>query len=58
VYAFKRQRVELPDGTWGYRMVRPEWEKILTALRRQERQTHQEANIRTLGGTTLPPIRR
>ena len=31
---FKRQRVELPDGTFGYRVVRPEWEKILTALRR------------------------
>jgi len=34
VSAFKRQRVELPDGTYGYRVVRPEWEKILTALRR------------------------
>jgi site-specific DNA recombinase len=34
--AFKRQRVELPDGTYGYRVVRPEWEKILTALRRGE----------------------
>ena len=36
VSAFKRQRVELPDGTYGYRVVRPEWEKILTALRRGE----------------------
>ncbi|HET9258457.1 MAG TPA: recombinase family protein [Pseudonocardiaceae bacterium] len=36
VSAFKRQRVSLPDGTCGYRVVRPEWEKILTALRRGE----------------------
>jgi site-specific DNA recombinase len=36
VSAFKRQRVALPDGTFGYRVVRPEWEKILTALRRGE----------------------
>jgi site-specific DNA recombinase len=36
VSAFKRQRVVLPDGTYGYRVVRPEWEKILTALRRGE----------------------
>src|SRR6266566_9823841 len=36
VSAFKRQRVQLPDGTSGYRVVRPEWEKILTALRRGE----------------------
>jgi DNA invertase Pin-like site-specific DNA recombinase len=34
--AFKRQRVALPDGTYGYRVVRPEWESILTALRRGE----------------------
>lgn len=34
--AFKRRRVQLPDGTFGYRVVRPEWEKILTALRRGE----------------------
>src|SRR6266704_6211901 len=34
VSAFKRKRVPLPDGTFGYRVVRPEWEKILTALRR------------------------
>lgn len=36
ISAFKRQRVTLPDGTYGYRVVRPEWEKILTALRRGE----------------------
>ena len=36
VSAFKRQKVTLPDGTFGYRVVRPEWEKILTALRRGE----------------------
>ena len=36
VSAFKRQQVALPDGTFGYRVVRPEWEKILTALRRGE----------------------
>jgi len=26
----------LPDGTYGYQVVRPEWEKIRTALRRDE----------------------
>ena len=36
VSAFKRKRVQLPDGTFGFRVVRPEWEKILTALRRGE----------------------
>lgn len=36
VSAFKRKRVELPDGTFGYRVARPEWEKILTGLRRGE----------------------
>ena len=36
VSAFKRKRVRLPDGTFGFRVVRPEWEKILTALRRGE----------------------
>ena len=36
VSTFKRQRVTLPDGSYGYRVVRPEWEKILTALRRGE----------------------
>jgi DNA invertase Pin-like site-specific DNA recombinase len=36
VSSFKRQRVELPDGTYGYRVVRPDWETILTALRRGE----------------------
>jgi site-specific DNA recombinase len=34
--AFKRRRVQLPDGTYGYRVIRPDWEKILTALRRGE----------------------
>ena len=36
VSAFKRKQVRLPDGTFGYRVVRPEWEKILTSLRRGE----------------------
>lgn len=36
VSAFKRRRVQLPDGTYGYRVVRPEWESLLTALRRGE----------------------
>ncbi|MGH3719938.1 MAG: recombinase family protein [Pseudonocardiaceae bacterium] len=36
VSAFRRKRVALPDGTLGYRIVRLEWEKILTALRRGE----------------------
>ena len=36
VPAFKRTRVPLPDGTYGFPVVRPEWEKILTALRRGE----------------------
>ena len=36
VSAFKRKRVQLPDGTYGFRVVQPEWEKILTALRRGE----------------------
>lgn len=36
VSAFKRRHVRLPDGTYGYRVVRPEWDKILTALRRGE----------------------
>ncbi len=27
VSAFKRKRVQLPDGTYGFRVVRPEWEK-------------------------------
>jgi site-specific DNA recombinase len=36
VSAFKRKRVQLPDGTYGFRVLRPEWEKILTALRRGE----------------------
>jgi DNA invertase Pin-like site-specific DNA recombinase len=36
VSAFKRQQVRLPDGTHGYQVVRPEWEDILTSLRRGE----------------------
>ena len=36
VSSFKRKRVKLPDGTFGYRVVRPDWEAILTALRRRE----------------------
>jgi site-specific DNA recombinase len=36
VSAYRRTRVELPDGTFGYRVVRPKWEQILTALRRGE----------------------
>src|SRR6266540_6155226 len=36
VSSFKRKRVQLPDGTFGYRVVRPDWEAILTALRRGE----------------------
>ena len=34
--AFKRQRVALPDGTYRYHVVRPEWENNLTALRHGE----------------------
>lgn len=29
VTSFKRKRVMLPDGTYGYRVVRPDWETIL-----------------------------
>ncbi|MGH3566912.1 MAG: hypothetical protein ACRDRH_12950 [Pseudonocardia sp.] len=36
VSSFKRRKVELPDGTFGYRVVRPDWESILTSLRRGE----------------------
>lgn len=36
VSSYKKKRVRLPDGTFGYRVVRPEWEAILTALRRGE----------------------
>ena len=36
VSAFKRRRVQLPDGTYGYRVVRPDWEEVLTALRKGE----------------------
>ncbi len=34
VSAFKRVRVPLPDGTYGYRVVRPDWDDMMTALRR------------------------
>ncbi|HEY1571678.1 MAG TPA: recombinase family protein [Pseudonocardiaceae bacterium] len=36
VSSFKRRRVRLPDGTDGFRVVRPDWEAIMTALRRGE----------------------
>nr|WP_084467636.1 recombinase family protein [Actinokineospora inagensis] len=36
VSAFKRVRVMLPDGTYGYRVVRPDWDAMMTALRRGE----------------------
>src|SRR5690242_6184153 len=32
VSSFKLRRVLLPDGTYVYRVVRPDWEAILTAL--------------------------
>ncbi|HEY6423270.1 MAG TPA: hypothetical protein VIY28_08525 [Pseudonocardiaceae bacterium] len=28
--------VLLPDGTYGYRVVRPDWDAMMTALRRRE----------------------
>lgn len=34
VSSFKRKRVLLDDGTYGYRVVRPRWEEILTDLRK------------------------
>lgn len=34
VSAFKQQRGRVARWHYGYRVVRPEWEKILTALRR------------------------
>ncbi|MFL6072840.1 MAG: recombinase family protein, partial [Mycobacteriales bacterium] len=34
VSSFKKKRVQLPDGTYGYRVIRPDWESILTDLRR------------------------
>ncbi|MEQ4720173.1 recombinase family protein [Nonomuraea sp. B19D2] len=34
VSAFRRVRVLLPDGTYGYRVVRPDWDAMMTALRR------------------------
>lgn len=36
VSAFKRVKVLLPDGTHGYRVVRPDWDAMMTALRRGE----------------------
>ena len=36
VSAFKRVKVLLPDGTYGYRVVRPDWDAMMTALRRGE----------------------
>ena len=36
VSAFRRVRVSLPDGTYGYRVVRPDWDAMMTALRRGE----------------------
>jgi site-specific DNA recombinase len=34
VSAFKRVKVLLPDGTYGYRVVRPDWDAMMTAPRR------------------------
>ncbi|WP_113692954.1 recombinase family protein [Amycolatopsis albispora] len=45
VSSFKRRRVLLPDGTYGYRVVRPDWESILTALRRGEANALASADI-------------
>ncbi|GAA3846994.1 recombinase family protein [Saccharothrix violaceirubra] len=36
VSAFKRVKVMLPDETYGYRVVRPDWDSMMTALRRGE----------------------
>jgi DNA invertase Pin-like site-specific DNA recombinase len=36
VSSYRKTRVQLADGTDGYRVVRPDWESILTALRRRE----------------------
>ncbi|MFI6500223.1 recombinase family protein [Nonomuraea typhae] len=36
VSSFKKKRVRLPDGTDGYRVIRPDWETVLTKLRRGE----------------------
>jgi DNA invertase Pin-like site-specific DNA recombinase len=36
VSSFKKKRILLPDGTYGYRVIRPDWEAILTTLRRRE----------------------
>jgi hypothetical protein len=32
--AFRKPRVPLPDGTHGYRVVRPVWDETLPGLRR------------------------
>ena len=34
VSAFRRVRVLLPDGTYGYRVVRPDWDAMMTGLRK------------------------
>lgn len=34
--AFRKAVVRLPDGTYGYRVVRPKWDAMMTALRRGE----------------------
>ncbi|MFC4054597.1 recombinase family protein [Actinomadura syzygii] len=34
VSAFRRVRVMLPDGTYGYRVVRPDWDAMMTELRK------------------------
>lgn len=34
ISAFKRVRVLLSDGTYGYRVVRPDWDSMMTALRK------------------------
>ena len=36
VSAFKRVKVLLADGTYGYRVVRPDWDAMMTSLRRGE----------------------
>ncbi|MBV8540576.1 MAG: recombinase family protein [Pseudonocardiales bacterium] len=36
VSAFRRVQVALPDGTYGYRVVRPDWDAMMTGLRRGE----------------------
>jgi DNA invertase Pin-like site-specific DNA recombinase len=36
VSAFRRKRITLPDGTDGYRVIRPDWDAMMTAFRRGE----------------------